>query len=148
MRAFFLPKEKAHRNGRPLDRVMQYVCGAGCLPVSCWMTDHSSRSLVSNSADVTVTNHLVSYAPPHRGIHQARNLTSEDNRFNALRRCDRGTDAMHLANTPVGSPESKNPARAGFLLYSNCRFLSLPGGAALPSMNELSNFLARFQYPE
>jgi len=55
---------------------------------------------------------------------------------------------MHLANTPVGSPESKNPALAGFSLYSNCRFLSLPSGAALPSMNELSNFLARFQYPE
>lgn len=46
-------------------------CGAGCLPVSFWVTDHSSRSLVSNSADVTVTNHLVSYAPPHRGIHHA-----------------------------------------------------------------------------
>nr|DAJ11861.1 MAG TPA: hypothetical protein [Caudoviricetes sp.] len=58
----------------------------------------------------------------------------------ALRRCDRGTDAMHLANTPVVSPESKNPALAGFSLYSNCRFLSLPSGAALPSMNGLSNF--------
>lgn len=27
-----------------------------------------------------------------------------------------------------------------------CRFLSLPSGAALPSMKGLSNFLARFQY--
>lgn len=53
---------------------------------------------------------------------------------------------MHLANTPVVSPESKNPALAGFSLCSNCRFLSLPSGAALPSMNGLSNFLARFQY--
>ena len=44
----------------------------------------------------------------------------------ALRRCDRGTDAMHLANTPVVSPESKNPALAGFSLYSNCRLSSLP----------------------
>ncbi|MLR11049.1 hypothetical protein DRK89_12960 [Salmonella enterica subsp. enterica] len=36
------------------------------------------------------------------------------------RRYDRGTGAMHLANTPVVSPESKNPALAGFSLYSNC----------------------------
>ncbi|WP_241186714.1 hypothetical protein, partial [Klebsiella michiganensis] len=65
-------------------------------------------------------------APPHRGIHHTKNLTSDETRFNALRRCDRGTDAMHLANTPVVSPESKNPALAGFSLYSNCRFSSLP----------------------
>ena len=64
----------------------------------------------------------------------------------AIRRYDRGIDAAHLANTPVVSPESKNPARAGFSLYSDCRFLSLPSGAALPSMKELSNFLAHFQY--
>lgn len=64
----------------------------------------------------------------------------------ATRRYDRGIDAAHLANTPVVSPESKNPARAGSSLYSDCRFLSLPSGAALPSMNGLSNFLARFQY--
>lgn len=64
----------------------------------------------------------------------------------ALRRCDRGTDAMHLANTPVVSPESKNPASAGSSLYSDCRFLPLPSGAALPSMKGLSDFLARFQY--
>lgn len=53
---------------------------------------------------------------------------------------------MHLANTPVVSPESKNPARAGSSLYSDCRFMPLPSGAALPSMNGLSNFLAHFQY--
>lgn len=53
---------------------------------------------------------------------------------------------MHLANTPVVSPESKNPASAGFSLYSDCRFLPLPSGAALPSMKGLSDFLARFQY--
>ena len=50
------------------------------------------------------------------------------------RRYDRGTDAMHLANTPVVSPKSKNPAVAGFSLCSNCRFWSLPSGAALLSM--------------
>jgi hypothetical protein len=52
---------------------------------------------------------------------------------------------MHLANTPVVSPESKNPASAGFSLCSNCRFLTLPSGAALPSMNELSEFLGENQ---
>ena len=36
------------------------------------------------------------------------------------RRYDRGTGAMHLANTPVVSPETKNPAVAGFSLCSNC----------------------------
>lgn len=66
----------------------------------------------------------------------------------AIRRYDRGIDAAHLANTPVVSPESKNPARARFSLYSDCRFLSLPSGAALPSMKGLSNFLAHFQYQE
>lgn len=64
----------------------------------------------------------------------------------AIRRYDRGIDAAHLANTPVVSPESKNPARTGSSLYSDCRFLSLPSGAALPSMKGLSDFLARFQY--
>lgn len=52
---------------------------------------------------------------------------------------------MHLVNTSVVSPESKNPAMAGFLLCSDCRFLTLPSGAALPSMNGLLTFLARFQ---
>lgn len=64
----------------------------------------------------------------------------------AIRRYDRGIDAAHLANTPVVSPESKNPARTGSSLYLDCRFLSLPSGAALPSMKGLSDFLARFQY--
>jgi len=32
-------------------------------------------------------------------------------------------DAMHLANTPVGSPESKNPALAGFSLCSDFSLL-------------------------
>ena len=40
----------------------------------------------------------------------------------AIRRCDRGTGAMHLANTPVVSPESKNPAGARFSNFSNCHF--------------------------
>ncbi|WP_227525250.1 hypothetical protein, partial [Klebsiella quasipneumoniae] len=36
----------------------------------------------------------------------------------ALRRCDRGTDAMHLANTPVVSPESKKPRKGGaFVMF-------------------------------
>lgn len=57
-------------------------CGAGCLPVSFWVTDHSSRSLASNSADVTVMHYQVIFAPPHRGIHHARNLTSDRLSFN------------------------------------------------------------------
>lgn len=52
---------------------------------------------------------------------------------------------MHLANTPVVSPERKNPALAGFSLCSNCRFLTLPSGAALPSMNKLSKLLGEIQ---
>ena len=62
------------------------------------------------------------------------------------RRYDRGTGAMHLANTPVVSPESKNPALAGFSLYSNCSlFVAAIVAQLMPSMNELSDFLARFQ---
>ncbi|MBL1502678.1 hypothetical protein ELD29_10910, partial [Klebsiella pneumoniae] len=38
----------------------------------------------------------------------------------ALRRCDRGTDAMHLANTPVVSPESKKPKALTSGLNSLC----------------------------
>lgn len=60
-------------------------------------------------------------APPHRGIHHTKNLTSDETRFNALRRCDRGTDAMHLANTPVVSPESKKPKALTSGLNSLCR---------------------------
>ncbi|MDH0967627.1 type 2 lanthipeptide synthetase LanM, partial [Klebsiella michiganensis] len=59
-----------------------------------------------------------------------KNLTSDETRFNALRRCDRGTDAMHLANTPVVSPESKNPALRGFcyiqiVAFCRCRVAQL-----------------------
>ena len=43
----------------------------------------------------------------------------------SIRRCDRGTGAMHLANTPVVSPESKNPAGARFSNFSDCHFTSL-----------------------
>lgn len=50
-----------------------------------------------------------------------------------------------FANTPVVSPESKNPALAGLSNILDCRFLSLPSGAALPSMNGLSDFLGGFQ---
>lgn len=42
--------------------------------------------------------------------------------------------------------KAKTPHERGFSLYSDCRFLSLPSGAALPSMKGLSDFLARFQY--
>lgn len=54
---------------------------------------------------------------------------------------------MHLANTPVVSPESKNPALAGFSLYSNCSlFVAAIVAQLMPSMNGLSNFLGSFQY--
>jgi len=51
-----------------------------------------------------------------------------------------------FANTPVVSPESKNPALAGSSLCSNCvASHRCQCGAALPSMNKLSIFLAHFQ---
>lgn len=31
-----------------------------------------------------------------------------------------------LANTPVVSPDNKKPRLAGFRVFSNCRFTSLP----------------------
>lgn len=42
--------------------------------------------------------------------------------------------------------KAKTPHVRGSSLYSDCRFLPLPSGAALPSMKGLSDFLARFQY--
>lgn len=43
----------------------------------------------------------------------------------AIRRYDRGIDAAHLANTPVVSPESKNPARAGvFVIFRLSLFVA------------------------
>ena len=93
-------------------------CGAGCLPVS--------RRQSTDDSQCAKKTYQTGNAPPHRGIHHTKNLTSDETRFNALRRCDRGTDAMHLANTPVVSPESKNPARAGLSSCLNCRFSSLP----------------------
>ena len=93
-------------------------CGAGCLPVSRRQSTDDSQCAKKH----------IRLAMPLRigGFTTPKNLTSDETRFNAPRRCDRGTDAMHLANTPVVSPESKNPALAGFSLYSNCRFSSLP----------------------
>lgn len=76
-------------------------CGAGCLPVS--------RRQSTDDSQCAKKTYQTGNAPPHRGIHHTKNLTSDETRFNALRRCDRGTDAMHLANTPVVSPESKKP---------------------------------------
>lgn len=86
-------------------------CGAGCLPVS--------RRQSTDDSQCAKKTYQTGNAPPHRGIHHTKNLTSDETRFNALRRCDRGTDAMHLANTPVVSPESKKPrtmARLGVLI--------------------------------
>lgn len=40
--------------------------------------------------------------------------------FSVIRRCDRGTDAMHIANTPVVSPESKKPKALTSGLNSLC----------------------------
>ena len=79
-------------------------------------------------------------APPHRGIHHTKNLTSDETRFNALRRCDRGTDAMHLANTPVVSPESKKPKAltSGFSNFCcSVRF-------NVPSLSQFKHFIAHF----
>lgn len=81
-------------------------CGAGCLPVSRRQSTDDSQCAKKH----------IRLAMPLRigGFTTPKNLTSDETRFNAPRRCDRGTDAMHLANTPVVSPESKNPAMAGF----------------------------------
>ncbi len=52
---------------------------------------------------------------------------------------------MHLANTPVVSPESKSPGWRGSRHNQIVASHRCHRGAALPSMNGLSNFLARFQ---
>lgn len=78
-------------------------------------------------------------APPHRGIHHTKNLTSDETRFNALRRCDRGTDAMHLANPPVVSSESKKPKAltSGFNNFCcSVRF-------NVPSLTQFKHFLRK-----
>jgi hypothetical protein len=61
----------------------------------------------------------------------------------ADRRYDRGTDAMHLREYPSG----KQKPRAGGVLVMFRLFASrrCQCGAALPSMNGLSNFLGGFQ---
>jgi hypothetical protein len=66
-------------------------------------------------------------------------------KMNEARRYDRGTDAMHLANTPVVSPKSKSPDWRGSRYVQIVAYVRCHRGAALPSMNELSKFLARFQ---
>ncbi len=53
-----------------------------------------------------------------------------------------------LANTPVVSPESKSPDKRGFRHIQIVASQRCHRGAALPSMNGLSNFLARFQRPQ
>lgn len=50
-----------------------------------------------------------------------------------------------FANTPVVSPESKNPDWRGSRYIQIVAFIRCHRGAALPSMNILSDFLARFQ---
>lgn len=52
---------------------------------------------------------------------------------------------MHLANTPVVSPKSKSPDWRGSRYVQIVAYVRCHRGAALPSMNELSKFLARFQ---
>lgn len=44
--------------------------------------------------------------------------------------------------------KAKTPHGRGFRYIQIVAFLSLPSGAALPSMKGLSNFLAHFQYQE
>jgi hypothetical protein len=51
---------------------------------------------------------------------------------------------MHLANTPVVSPESKTPHWRGFVMFK-LSLLIAASGAALPSMNELSKLLGENQ---
>ena len=89
-------------------------CGAGCLPVS-------RRQSTDDSQCAKKT-----YQTGNPSFSVLRQLQYLCELTHALRRCDRGTDAMHLANTPVVSPESKNPARAGLSSCLNCRFSSLP----------------------
>lgn len=52
---------------------------------------------------------------------------------------------MHLANTPVVSPESKSPDWRGSRHNQIVASHRCHRGAALPSINTLANFLARFQ---
>ncbi|EAS6485268.1 hypothetical protein D4S77_17685 [Salmonella enterica] len=62
------------------------------------------------------------------------------------RRYDRGTGAMHLANTPVVSPESKKPLKGAFHRIKFFASHRCHRGAALLSIFELSKFLVCFQY--
>lgn len=52
---------------------------------------------------------------------------------------------MHLANTPVVSPESKTPHGRGFRHVQIVASHRCHRGAALPSMNELSKLLGENQ---
>lgn len=52
---------------------------------------------------------------------------------------------MHLANTPAVSPESKSPDWRGSRHNQIVASHRCHRGAALPSMNGLSNFLGRIQ---
>ncbi|HII3136047.1 TPA: hypothetical protein ACY3HD_003739 [Enterobacter asburiae] len=51
-----------------------------------------------------------------------------------------------FANTPVVSPDNKKPRQAGFKVFQIVALHRCHRGAALPSMNGLSDFLARFQH--
>lgn len=50
-----------------------------------------------------------------------------------------------FANTPVVSPQNKSPDWRGFRYIQIVAFRRCHRGAALPSMNGLSDFLASFQ---
>lgn len=51
-------------------------CGAGCLPVS--------RRQSTDDSQCAKKTYQTGNAPPHRGIHHTKNLTSDETRFNAL----------------------------------------------------------------
>ena len=51
-----------------------------------------------------------------------------------------------FANTPAVSPESKSPDWRGSRYIQIVAFHCCHRGAALPSMNELCNFLAHYQW--
>lgn len=60
----------------PLPNVLVVLRGAGCLPVS--------RRQSTDDSQCAKKTYQTGNAPPHRGIHHTKNLTSDETRFNAL----------------------------------------------------------------
>ncbi|HCQ8467676.1 TPA: hypothetical protein OME03_000525 [Klebsiella pneumoniae] len=53
---------------------------------------------------------------------------------------------MHLANTPVVSPESKKPRKGGaFVMFKLSLLIAAIAAQLMPSMNELSKLLGENQ---